>query len=240
MNRAFTLLQLSDSHLSADPGTRYRGQSPDNHLGALRPAIRALGPDGIVLSGDVAEDGSAEAYRRMAEYLDKLAPRLAWIPGNHDDRTVMQAVFEPAGLTAGPVLDWAGWQIVLLDSAWPDRPEGELDEQRLRPLDLLDGARPALVFVHHQPLSIGSPWIDKYPLINPERLWRRLAGSRVKAVACGHVHQVFAGERDAIACLSAPSSVANGRAKAERFTPSELGPAADGRWATGIIHASGA
>ena len=81
--------------------------------------------------------------------------------------------------------------------------------------------RPALVFVHHQPLPVGSPWIDKYPLIEPERLWQRLDPQIVRIVAFGHVHQAFSGMKDGIACLSAPSTVANSQPGMARFT---LGP----------------
>lgn len=243
-SRPFTLLQLSDSHLSADPAASYRGQNADANLLRLLPACRLLAPDGLVLSGDVAEDASTEAYERAGRMLDGLAPRTAWIPGNHDDRAVMEPIFDRLGYQAGPVLEWGGWQIVLLDSAVPNRPEGHLDDSRLAPLDELAPERPALVFVHHQPLSVGSPWIDKYPLTEPARLWARLNATTVKIVAFGHVHQAFSGEQDGIPCRSAPSTVANGQPGTARFTYDPTGPKArwyrlwpDGRWRSGIVSA---
>lgn len=237
-----TLLQLSDSHLSKDPQARYRGQLADANLASLRDAIRNLSPGVIVLSGDVSEDGSPESYWRMGGFVRDLAPRIAWIPGNHDERPVMAEVFDELGFEAGPRFEVGGWQVVLLDSAWPNRPEGEMDEERLAPVDHMDDQRPALVFVHHQPLPVGSPWIDKYPLVEPGRLWEKLAGKPVKAVAFGHVHQIYEGEKDGVACLSAPSTAANGISDAPRFTPSEQGPSArwfrlwpDGRWESGLL-----
>jgi Icc protein len=244
MSQAFTLLQLSDSHLSADPAAEYRGQNADAGLLSLLPACRLLAPDGVVLSGDVAEDGSAAAYRRAAQIIEGLAPRTAWIPGNHDDRGRMAEVFGSAGFEAGPVLEWGGWRIMLLDSARPNRPEGHLDDERLAPLADLPADGPALVFVHHQPVAVDSPWIDKYPLVEPERLWARLDPRTVRAVAFGHVHQVFSGEHQGIACLSAPSTVANSQPGMARFTLDPTGPKArwyrlwpDGRWFTGIVSA---
>lgn len=241
-----TLLQLSDSHLSADPQALYRGQSADANLASLRPAIRALAPEAIVLSGDVSEDASPESYWRMGGFVRDLAPVIAWLPGNHDERATMAEVFDELGFDAGPILALGDWQLALLDSAWPDRPEGELDEERLAPLDELEPGVPAMVFVHHQPLPVGAPWIDKYPLIEPEPFWKRLADKPVRAVAFGHVHQVYEGEKNGIACLSAPSSAANGERDAPKFTPSDLGPSArwfrlwpDGRWESGILETSG-
>lgn len=242
MSQAFTLLQLSDSHLSADPAAEYRGQNADASLLSLLPACRLLAPDGVVLSGDVAEDGSAEAYCRAAQMIDGLAPRTAWIPGNHDDRGLMAEVFDAAGCEAGPVLEWGGWRIALLDSAVSNRPEGHLDEARLAPLGRLSADVPALIFVHHQPVAVDSPWIDKYPLIEPERLWARLDPQVVKIVAFGHVHQAFSGKHHGIACLSAPSTVANSQPGMARFTLDPTGPKArwfrlwpDGRWLSGIV-----
>jgi len=242
MPHPFTLLQLSDCHLSADPFAEYRGQNPDANLKSLLPACRLLAADGLVLSGDVAEDASAQAYERAAAMVEGLAPRTAWIPGNHDERGVMAGVFGPAGFSEGPILNWGGWQIVLLDSAVPDRPEGHLDEARLCPLDALKSEQPAMVFVHHQPLAVDSPWIDKYPLTEPDRLWGRLDPRVVKIVAFGHVHQAFSGDANGIACLSAPSSVANSQPGMARFALDPTGPKArwfrlwpTGCWSGGIV-----
>lgn len=240
----YKLVQLSDCHLPDDPDADYRGENADANLKRLLPAVRALRPDGIVLSGDVSEDASPASYRRVRDLLDGICPEIAWLPGNHDDREVMQAELSSRGFSAGPLLERGGWQIVLLDSAVPDRPEGHLDEQRLAPLEKLDGQRPALVFIHHQPVPVNAPWIDKYPLVDADQLWDRLDPAMVRAVAFGHVHQAFSGEKNGIACLSAPSTVANSQPETDTFTPDPTGPKArwfnlhpTGQWQTGLISA---
>lgn len=244
MSAPFTVLQLSDCHVSADPGALYRGQNADAALQSLLPAGRLLAPDAVVLSGDVAEDGSVAAYRRVVDMIGGLAPHTAWIPGNHDLPEAMASVFLPAGFSAGPILRWGGWQIVLLDSTVPGRPEGFLDPADLAVLDEIEPSRPALVFLHHQPLAVGSPWIDKYPLHEPERLWQTLESRPVKALAFGHVHQAFSAVEQGISCLSAPSTVANSQPGMARFTDDPTGPKArwfrlwpDGRWLSGILSA---
>lgn len=241
---ALMVVQLSDTHLSADPQALYRGQNADANLARLGPVIGGLKPDLIVMTGDVSEDASAASYWRAGGFVRELAPQVAWLPGNHDRRDIMAEAFDELGLDGGPIVNMGGWQLVLLDSSDPDHPHGEFDEQRLAPLDDMDPSRPALVFLHHQPLPVGSPWIDKYPLTNPEVLWNALDGRPVRAVAFGHVHQVFEGEYNAIACLSGPSAVANSSRDAERFTLDMPGPAVrwfrlwpNGRWQTGIAEA---
>ncbi len=240
----YTLIQLSDCHLADDPDADYRGKNADANLQRLLPAVRAMRPDGIVLSGDVSEDASPSSYRRVVSLLDGVSADIAWLPGNHDDREVMETELAGAGFSAGPLLNWGSWQIALLDSAVPDRPEGHLDEKRLAPLDELDGKRPALVFVHHQPIPVNAPWIDKYPLVDADQLWNRLDPAVVRAVAFGHVHQAFRGAKNGIACLSAPSTVANSQAETEKFTADPTGPKArwfrlhaSGQWQTGLISA---
>ena len=240
----FTLVQLSDCHVSADPNTEYRGCQPMDHLERLEPVARELAPDALVLSGDVSEDGSAESYRLVSKLVEHWAKPVAWLPGNHDERPVMEQALDRPGFLAGPVCCFGGWQVVMLDSAWHDRPEGELNDERLAPLDELGDEQPALVFVHHQPIAVGSPWIDKYPLVENHRLWERLDNRVVKAVAFGHVHQVFEGEHDGIACLSAPSTVANSHRDTAKFTLDETGPGLrwfrlwpDGRWQSGVRYA---
>lgn len=243
----FTLIQISDCHFARDPEASYRGENADRNLARLRVGIEAMAPDGLVLSGDISEDGSIESYRRVADQVRDWAPLRAWLPGNHDEKTAMAEVLSEPDFLAGPVLDWGGWRLVLLDSAFGDRGDGMVDEDRLAPLDFVQAEatqRPALAFIHHQPVPINAPWIDKYGMANAGLLWERLAGSRVRAVGFGHVHQAFMGERDGIVCLSAPSTVANSQAATEVFTPDPTGPKArwyrlhdDGRWQTGLISA---
>jgi 3',5'-cyclic-AMP phosphodiesterase len=237
----FSLVQLSDCHVSADPDTPYRDCPPLDNLKRLAPIVANLAPDAIVLSGDVSEDGSKASYEMVADLVGEWGRPIAWLPGNHDERPVMEEVLDRPGFVAGPLCHFGGWQVVLLDSAWHDRPEGELDEERLAPLDELDGEQPALVFVHHQPIAIGSPWIDKYPLIDNHLLWNRLDSNVVRAVAFGHVHQAFAGEHRGISCLAAPSTVANSYRETPKFTLDDSGPGLrwfrlwpDGKWQSGV------
>lgn len=226
---AARILQVSDCHLSADPDAEYRGTSADRNLQRLSPAVRAFGPDQLILTGDLSEDASPESYRRVADWGMQFSCPVAWLPGNHDDRSVMQPLFEACGFSAGPRLHVADWQLILLDSARVDDPAGTLDDGRLAALtDAPDTIRTG-VFVHHQPVPVGAAWIDRVGLRNPERLWARLAArSAVEFIAFGHVHQRFRATRQGIECLACPSTAANSLAGQPRFAPGETTPMA--RW----------
>ncbi|MEN1728073.1 MAG: metallophosphoesterase [Pseudomonadota bacterium] len=243
----FTLIQISDCHFSADPIAVYRNENPDRNLARLQVGIEAMAPDGLVLTGDISEDGSIESYERVAAQVEGWAPLRAWLPGNHDHKDHMAEVLTEPDFMAGPVLDWGGWRLVLLDSAYGDRGDGMVDDARLAPLSAVrtdTSDRPALAFIHHQPVPVNASWIDQYGMANSELLWDRLAETRVRALGFGHVHQAFKGEKNGIVCLSAPSTVANSQAEMEVFTPDPTGPKArwyrlhdDGRWQTGLISA---
>jgi len=223
------LLQVSDCHLAADAAALYRGVSADANLARLTPAVAAWRPAWLVLTGDLAEDGSAAAYQRIADWSVRFGCRVAWLPGNHDDPAVMASIFTAAGFEAGPLLDAGDWQLALLDSSWPDDPAGEVDETRLAALDAIDPRRPLGLFVHHQPVPVRAAWIDKVGMRRPERLWSRLSRLRqLNFVAFGHVHQRFRGRQQGVECLACPSSAANSLPATTRFTAGETTPLA--RW----------
>lgn len=223
------LLQVSDCHLARDPGADYRGQNADANLDRLMEPAKRWGPELLVLTGDLSEDASIESYCRIRDWARRIECPVAWIPGNHDDRDLMAPVFDDAGFDSGPVIEAGAWQVVLLDSAWPDDPGGELDEARLAPLAQLDRDRPAGIFVHHQPIQVGAAWIDKVGMRSTERLWARLRDlPMAKFIAFGHVHQRFRQPADGMDCLACPSTAANSFAATDRFTAGETTPMA--RW----------
>jgi len=223
------LLQVSDCHLARDPGADYRGQNADANLALLADAVRRWAPDLLVLTGDLSEDASYESYARIRDWADRFDCPKAWIPGNHDDRNVMAPIFDAAGFRSGPVIEAGDWQLALLDSAWPNDPGGELDDERLAPLDAVDDDRPTGIFVHHQPAPVGAAWIDKVGMRETERLWTRVRRlDKARFIAFGHVHQRFRQTIECVACLACPSTAANSLPATERFTPGETTPMA--RW----------
>lgn len=223
------LLQVSDCHLARDPAADYRGQNADANLERLTDPARRWAPEMLVLSGDLSEDASVESYCRIRDWARRIGCPVAWIPGNHDEHDAMSPVFDEAGFDSRPVVEAGGWQLALLDSAWPNDPGGELDEARLAPLAELDLDRPAGIFVHHQPIPVGAAWIDKVGMRSAERLWARVRDlPMVKFIAFGHVHQRFRQQVDGVECLACPSTAANSLPATPRFTPGETTPMA--RW----------
>jgi len=206
-------------------------------------------PDLLLATGDLSEDGSRKSYGLLKRYLSLPGIPVLALPGNHDNAELLAGAFPGSPVETISVSDHDPWQIVRLNSCLPGKPEGKVSDRALKELESLlgDGARrPRLIAVHHQPIYVGSPWIDKYPLLDPEPLLHMIDHHPdVKAVVWGHVHRAFDSKRDGTVMLGGPSSAINGISSGQRFTEDPIGPAcrwlklgADGTVQSGIILAS--
>ena len=244
----YKIIQVSDCHVSAKRDADYRGSSADRGLAGLLPVMRKWQPDLVVLTGDVSEDASPSSYGRVSAWMDSVGAPVLALPGNHDDPAVMRRYF-PRGPWAGPYFAPArGWQVVLLNSTAPGEIGGVISREHLAGLkEGLNRSRSehVLLALHHQPIPVGSPWIDRYALKNPEWLLALLdRDPRVRCVTWGHVHQEFEAERGGVRMLGSPSSVANSIPGKQKFTLDVAGPAVrwfrlapDGAFDTGLLRA---
>jgi Icc protein len=244
--KSLKILQVSDCHVSADPNADYRGQNAARNLEKLLTPMRAWNPDLVLLTGDVSEDASQASYARVALTLSKLDAPILALPGNHDDPAVMQQHF-PFGPWSGPcVRTLPPWLLVLLDSTAPGEISGSFNRQALEQMQeqLQDsGAEHILVALHHQPVPVNSPWIDRYALENPAMFFKTIdRDSRVRCIVWGHVHHDFHSQRNGVILLGAPSAVANSLPQAQQFTLDLAGPSCrwlelktDGTVVTGLL-----
>ena len=226
------VVQITDCHLPADPERTYRGINPHRNLETLLTRVSAIKPDLLLATGDLSEDGSRASYRALQKYFRPLGIPVLALPGNHDDASLLTEIFPGSPVDTISVSSHGPWQIIRLNSCLPGRPEGRLSENTLADLEEFlkrDGKGPQLITLHHQPVAIGSPWIDKYRLLNAQALLQLVDHyPGVKAVVWGHIHQVFEADRNGTVMLGGPSSAINALPGGQRFTPGTIGPAC--RW----------
>ncbi len=229
---ALRIIQISDCHVSADPNTLYRGQNVDRNFQEVLRLARQWNPVLILLSGDVAEDGSREAYERISGLLAQTGVPVLALPGNHDDVKVMKQYF-PLGPWNGPhVTAMGNWRMVLLDSTEAGGISGHFSSSRLQQIhsclqDIDQGH--TLLALHHQPLAVGAQWIDRYMLETPGQFFAVTDRSaQVRCICWGHIHHDFRVQRKGVTLLGAPSTAANTIPGAQRFTLDPAGPAC--RW----------
>ncbi len=207
-----TLVQITDSHLLQDANAEVLGVPTRETLQRVLTAIRRNHSqiDLLVHSGDIAEDAHPDSYRQFEELACDAGVPVVCVPGNHDDRTAMMQ-----GLASGVVhinrsARIGGWLILALDSVVPGAEHGRLSSVELQRLNTELATHPgvpALVFMHHPPVEIGSEWMDGMGLRDADRLLDRITnGTEVRAVAWGHVHQAYATRRGGVRLLAAPAT----------------------------------
>jgi Icc protein len=184
------LAQVSDFHV--DGGTRSvaRAERVMGYLAALPRPV-----DAVLVTGDVADHGTAGEYRAAREVLRSEVPVLA-CPGNHDLRAPFRRVLlgHPDGdeRPVNQVHRVAGATVALCDSTIPGRDDGRLAEETIAWLDAVLGDAPdgpALVAMHHPPVALGIPFVDDIRQRDGQRLEEVLRRHpQVVAVLCGHAH----------------------------------------------------
>jgi 3',5'-cyclic-AMP phosphodiesterase len=195
--------QLSDTHLLAEPSASLWGRNPAANVAAVMSALPSV--DAIVVTGDVAEDGTEEAYRLADTLIEQASARRFIIAGNHDNGDAMRAVFGDA--RAMRLVDLSPrWTLALLNSQWVGHDAGHIPDIVLDRLasDLDRVTSHVVLCVHHPPLS-PCPQPD-CGLTNSDRLLEALRDSPVRVVLSGHVHQAFKTVADGITFLGAPST----------------------------------
>ena len=207
------VLHLSDLHLNASGEFRY-GVDADLALGAVLESCASLGElAAVIVTGDVADDGSEAAYNRARDVLLDFArrrrARVVFCVGNHDDRDAFTRSFgsghidadgNDCGVTAGPtgrvcaVSEAGGVRIVTLDSLVPGRWYGHLGTEQLRWVAaVLTSEQPAILAFHHPPIDLAVEIQQRVGLDDRDRLAAVVGPSLVTAILCGHFHQQIAG-----------------------------------------------
>lgn len=205
---AFTLVQLTDTHLRAEGELVHGSVDTYANLTRVLDQLMASGQrvDAMVFSGDVADDGDPAAYRRLRELVEPVARSLGaatiYAMGNHDERTAFgrellgeNAVSDP-DRTFDSVHVVDGVRIVVLDSSTPGRHDGRIEPHQLRWLAAeltVPSPRGSILVLHHPPISSPVVTVNYLRLQNPADLEEAIAGSDVRMIVCGHSHHTGAG-----------------------------------------------
>ncbi|MFC8432926.1 metallophosphoesterase family protein [Streptomyces sp. NPDC057253] len=205
-------LQLSDTHVERTDAPNRNGVNATDSLRLMLAELRHLRDvDAVVVTGDIANAGDAEAYAVVRELVGEFARPLGapvfYTTGNHDEREAFgkvlgsghaepEAVLETDAAERAAVSTVGGYRFVTLDSLVPGKVYGRIGAAQL---DWLRGVlgTPAehgtVLALHHPPISLGlSVTQPVFGLLNPEELAAAIRGSDVRVVLTGHYHlQLF-------------------------------------------------
>lgn len=241
------ILQITDTHLYADPNGRLLGQNTRHTFELVLELARERfwPPDVIALTGDLVHDGLPDAYEYLRGQLSDLQIPFFSVPGNHDLPNLITSTLNTDSDNAVCSTQQRGWSLVLIDSTMPSAEGGRIRRSQLVGLEQELAAHPdlhTLIGLHHQPVPVGSAWIDSMALNNPDELFAITdRHPQVRGILCGHIHQAFNARRGALMLLGSPSTCIQFLPGSEHFALDALTPGFrwlqlfhDGRIETGI------
>ena len=194
-----TVLQISDTHLRAEPHTPV-DKDPDASLAATINAVRDVEADLVLLTGDLSDDGSLPALNRLRSVVGEMSSNVLAVAGNHDDRKNVRTVFGDLD-----TVEVGAWRVLGVESVIPGQDHGSVDVAALiRRLDQLDD-RPTVLAIHHPPRSPSTNAM--FQLIGADEMLAMLRDRpHVRAVVSGHLHEAFDRRDGALQLLGGPSS----------------------------------
>lgn len=229
------LIVISDHHLGHDAMTINRGYATHWALERVLDAITDAGWHGanaLLSIGDLVDVGDAASYRFARSLLGvtsndvpahvaapgPLKSRrkgleglpLYLVPGNHDAprSTWLRELFPGTPETDATDLhlpfEILRHRFVFLDLGTGSR-AGVLTPTALRVLDEALERGPTTVVLHHHPIPVGIPWLDRAVPDGIEELWRRLDRG-ILAVVFGHAHVDIDVTRDGVPILGTQST----------------------------------
>ncbi|MFT7223587.1 MAG: Icc protein [Cellvibrionaceae bacterium] len=204
------LIHITDSHLGVNPGDPLLEMNPDE---SLMDVVALIGReqsqiDLVLVTGDIANDASPSAYQRFHSTVsDNLIASMAWLPGNHDDDQVMGGITSPS---KHQLIHYDRWLIIMLDSHVPGEIHGNFSQSELDYLSTVlnnNSEKYVLIAFHHQPVPVGSHWMDRYIIRNTTVFWELInAHEKVRCVIWGHIHQEYDKQENNVRLLSTPST----------------------------------
>ncbi len=240
------VIQLTDCHLGPTLEYCLAGVRTENSFREVlaRMQAEAEAPDMVMATGDISAHGKDVAYQTFTRMMDDSGFSYAWLPGNHDDFSLMQE-----GLHASPywpVLELGDWRLISLNTAVHGKVEGRLTASELAFLANCLAAEkdhPTLLFMHHPPMDIGCAWLDRQQVANGRELAALLKGyDNIKGIFTGHVHQMGEFDFGGIPLYTTPSTCFQFTPNQQDFAVDTLPPGYrwidlfdDGRLATGVV-----
>ncbi|MGW3244421.1 metallophosphoesterase family protein [Streptomyces sp. NPDC001070] len=211
------ILHISDIHIGPHDAPDSRGINARESLRRMLTDLAAVpGVDAVVVSGDVADDGSPEAYTAAREMVREFARRkrapVIFCTGNHDERGAFAKVLGSGHLDAdGDDLAAAvahspqgeraaasiigGHRFITLDSLVPGQVYGRVGARQLdwlRAVLAVPAPRGSVVVLHHPPITLDVEIQQALGLQNSAELADAVRGTDVRLILCGHFHlQLF-------------------------------------------------
>jgi putative phosphoesterase len=185
MDDPTVIAHISDLHC----GSRY-------HIPSLAKRVvdelNELGPDLIVITGDLTDMGFRQEFRQAHRLIEALAcEHITVLLGNHDARNVGDEHFQDLFGTRSKDISARGVRILGLDSSEPDLDSGRIGRERYTWLEERfseDAEEFRVVAMHHHLVPVPGTGRERNIVHDAGDLLQVLAVNGVDLVLCGHKH----------------------------------------------------
>jgi len=222
-SKPLRVVQLTDTHLYSDPDGRLLGLNTRHSLEQVIDLVmKARPPDLVVTSGDLTHDGTPQAYQHVRDCFRRIGVPVYCLPGNHDEAATLTACMNSDPFLSVHSAHIKNWQMLFLDTTVIGSEGGHLGKTELNTLDKILASSPdspALIWLHHQPVPMGSLWLDSMAVDNPQAFFDITDRyTQVRAIVWGHVHQEFEQQRKGVKLLATPSTCVQFQPGSREFT----------------------
>lgn len=248
VQRPVRILQLTDAHLLSDEKQSFAGIYPIASLRTILQHAQRLGSfDGVISTGDIAQESTEQAYTAYFDAVNTLNLPHYWIRGNHDESGVFFPNIHPENNKNKPiVIVRKKWCLILLNSQINGEIHGEIGVEQIENLShLLNTYQDyhILIALHHHVFPVGCAWLDAHLLHDAESFIECISAyQQVKVVVSGHVHQESSRQYKHITFLTTPSTCIQFKKNSTEFALDNIDPGyrtftlyADGSFDTEVL-----
>jgi Icc protein len=195
------IVHISDTHITAaDTGLYGSTAYSDKYLRQLFHKLEEteLKPEAIIFTGDLADLGEPDAYKKIRDIVDPVAAKIGceviWVMGNHDSRDNFRIGLldaEPSLETIDSVHMIGDLRIIVLDSTVHGAHWGAVSEAQLNWLqEILKTSAPdgTILAMHHPPVPSVVELAISVELVEQHKLADVLRGTDVRSIIAGHLH----------------------------------------------------
>lgn len=231
-----TLIQFSDVHVVPEGKLLHGSVDTLANLEAALTEVEAAAvrPAALLFTGDLADAGDAESYRRLRETVGKAAARIGapalFGMGNHDTREAFHADLlgnQPSSSARDFVHEADGLRIIVLDTTEPGHHHGDLTDEQLawlRERLATPAEHGTILALHHPPIPSPLEILEMLTLRQHAELADIVRGSDVRLIVAGHAHHTTCGSLGGVPVWVAPATA---------YSADVLAPAGLIRGATG-------
>lgn len=198
------IIHISDIHLTENDHEIWGVNTLNQFCKTIQKIKEQDGIDGIVISGDLSNDGSRWTYEFIDQAFEDVGIPTYCCPGNHDNLEKFYNGYKPSFIEICDEFELCGWNFIMVNSAVAGMSRGYFNPQLLsRQLSKYCG--PVIIVLHHPPIEQDG-WLNRKLLENRDEFNEIIhhAGN-VKLVLYGHTHYHTIKTISGVVYSSAPS-----------------------------------